>query len=65
MEKTLGIWCGAKSIAVFCKYGGKKYENNFKKRVFKASLIKSRLVKPKKNVSSIVTVFFRMYAIGK
>ena len=34
MEKTSGIWYGEKNIAVYCKYGDLKNENNFKKRVF-------------------------------
>ncbi len=34
MEKTLGIWCGARNIAVFCKHGDLENENKFKKRVF-------------------------------
>ena len=35
MEKTLGIWCGAKNIAAFCKYEGLEHENNFKEKSFK------------------------------
>ena len=35
MEKTLGIWCGARNIAVLCKYGILEYENNFKEQSFK------------------------------